>query len=301
MAKFNFVWSTVPVALAVPSSADKHQASGVDEVSQVEDEVDRGEHSHRHRLIPHTQPKACIAVGRPLLLSSMLRVKVEDGPDDGCGQIKDHSQQGVGWQEASEREGEVARQLSNAQQDDAGRQDEADAVDGHAVLQRIVAVVQHGIGDKNKDDASQKGLADFQESGSCGHVAGYLAGTRLADAHLGHVGDGGQAGEDGWHYAEVPHFTGPVGVFEVVKREDDGGGQTQKSGVAGKRDWEVLPWNEGSALEAKQLHKQDEQRAGEAEGPAEDAPVSCSVCNSATVYGHGEGHARESQGCEPCP
>lgn len=85
-----------PNTLSLPSSADKHQAGGVDQVGQVEDEVDSSEHGHRHDLIPHTQAQHAAAVGGPVFRSAMLGVKVEDGPDDGCWQVEDHGQQGVG-------------------------------------------------------------------------------------------------------------------------------------------------------------------------------------------------------------
>lgn len=216
-----------PNNLSLPSSADKHQAGGVDQVGQVEDEVNGSQHSHRHEPIPHAEPQGVAASGGPLFRSAMLGVKVEDGPDNGCWQIEDHGQQGIGGQEAGKREGEAAGALAYAEQDDGRRQDEADAVDGHAVLECIVAVVQHGVADEDKDDAGQEGLADLQQARGRGHVAGHLAWTRLADAHLANVGDGGQAGEDGWHDAVVADFTRACGALEEVEGEDDGGGQAE--------------------------------------------------------------------------
>ena len=162
-------------------------------------------------------------------------------------------------------------------------------------------VVQHGVADEDKDDAGDKSLADFQQAGGCGHVAGHLTWTRLADAHLAHVGDGGQAGEDGWHNAVVADFTWAHGAFEVVQGEDDGGGQAEQGGIAGEGDGEVLPGNRSSGLKTKQLHQDDEQSPGETEGPAEDAPVSSAVEKPATMYGDGEGHAGEDHGCQPRP
>lgn len=231
----------------------------------------------------------------------MLGVKVEDGPDDGHWQIEDHSQQGVGRQEAGKWEGEAAGALSYAEQNDGCWQDEADAVDGHAVLECIVAVVQHRVADEDKDDAGHKGLADFQQARGCGHVAGYLAWTCLADAHLAHVGDGGQAGKDGWHDAVVADLTLACGALEEVEGEDDGCRQAEQGSVAGEGDREVLPGNGGSGLQAEQLHQDDEQSPREAEGPAEDAPVARAVVESAAMHGHGESHAGEDHGCQPCP
>lgn len=290
-----------PDTLSLRSSANKHQAGGVDQVGQVEDEVDSSEHGHRHELIPHTEPQRTAAIVGPLFRSAMLWVKVEDGPDDGCWQIEDHGQQGVGRQEAGKREGEAAGALADTEQDDGRRQDEADAVDGHAVLERIVTVIHHGVADEDKDDAGDKGLADFQQARGCGHVAGHLTWTRLADAHLAHVGDGGQAGEDGWHDAVVADFTWASGALEEVEGEDDGSWQAEQGGVAGEGDREVLPGNRGSGLKAEQLHQDDEKSPGETEGPAEDAPVSGSVVEPATMHGHREGHAGEDHGCQPCP
>lgn len=209
------------------SSIDKHQAGGVDQVGQVKDEVDSSEYSHCHDLVPRTQPHICAAVVWPVFIPAVLGVKVEDRPDDGRWQVQDHSQHGVGWQETGEREREAAGTLSYTQQDDRRWQDEADAVDRHAVLQRIVTVVQHGITHKNEDDAGNKGLADFQQSRSGGHVSGHLARARLADAHLTHVSNSSQAGKDGCHDSVVTDCTGACGTLEEVEREDDGGGQAE--------------------------------------------------------------------------
>lgn len=290
-----------PNTASLPSSADKHQAGGVDQVHQVEDEVDSSEHSHRHELIPNAQPQHAAATVGPLFRSAMLGVKVEDGPDNGCWQIEDHGQQGIGRQEASKREGEAAGALTDTEHDDARRQDEADAVDGHAVLECIVTVVQYGVADEDKNDAGHEGLANFHQARGCGHVAGHLAWTRLADAHLADVGDSGQAGKDGWHDAVVADLTLACRALEEVEGEDDGGGQAEQGGVAGKGDGEVLPRNRGSGLKAEQLHQDNEQSPGETEGPAENAPIAGSVVESTTMYSHGEGHAGEDQGCQPCP
>lgn len=164
-----------------------------------------------------------------------------------------------------------------------------------------MTVVQHGVADKDKDDAGHKGLADFQQARGCGHVAGHLAWTCLADANLGHVGDGGQAGEDGRHDAVITRFTRSCGALEEVEGEDDGGRQAEQGGVAGEGDREILPGNRGSGLKAEQLHQDDKQSPGEAEGPAEDAPVSGAMVESASMHGHREGNAGEDQGCQPCP
>lgn len=289
-----------PNILSLPSSADKHQAGGVDQVGQVEDEVDSGEHGYRHELIPNAQPLRAAATAWPVFCSVVLGVKVEYGPDDGCWQIEGHSQQGIGRQKAGKWEGKAAGALSYAEQNDGRWQDEADAVDGHAVLEFMLAVIQHRVADEDEDDAGHEGLADFQQARGCGHVAGYLAWTRLADAHLAHVGDSGQAGKDGWHDAEVA-LTLACGALEEVEGEDDGGRQAEQGGVASKGDGEVLPGKGGSGLQAEQLHQDNEQSPSEAEGPAEDAPVSGTMGDSAAMHGHGESHAGEDHGCQPCP
>lgn len=300
VAKFNFLWSTLPARLPPPpppssSGADEHQAGRVDEISQVEDEVDGGEHGHRHALVPHAQPHRRAAVGRPVFGAAVLGVEVEDRPDDGRRQVEDDGQQGVGRQEAGKREGEAAGALADAEQDDDRRQDEADAVHGHAVLERIVAVIQRGVADEDEDDAGQEGLEDLQQPGSRGHVAGDLARTSLGDAHLAHVGNGGQAGENGAHDAEVTDLALTSGTFEVVEREDDGGRQAEEGGVAGEGDGEVLPGDGGFGLQAEELHQEDEKSAGEAEGPAEDAKVPGAVVESGAVHGHREGHTGTGQ------
>lgn len=72
----------------------------------------------------------------------------------------------------------------------------------------------------------------------------------------------------------VAHLTGEPLVLKEKDREDDRGREAEEGGVAGDSDGEVGPGNWGAHLEAEQLHQQDQQGTGEAERPAEDAPVS---------------------------
>lgn len=72
-----------PNFLLLQSGADKHQAGGVDEVSQVENKVDPGEHGHRHALVPSAQANRGAAIVGSLFLAAIMGVKVEDRPDDG--------------------------------------------------------------------------------------------------------------------------------------------------------------------------------------------------------------------------
>lgn len=302
MCQIQFVFAVCcrPNGLPLPSGVDEHQPGGVDHVGQVKDEVDAGEHGHGHALIPDTQPRSATA-GRPLLDPAVLRVELEYGPDDGGGQVEDHGQEGVARQETGEGEGEAAGALADAEHDDGCRQDEADAVDGHAVLESVVVVVQDGVADEDEDDAGHEGLAHLQQPGGRGHVARHFARPSLADAHLGHVGDGGQAGEDGGHDAVVSNVRRACGTFEEVEREDYGGGQAEEGSVAGEGDGEVLPGDGGLGLEAEQLHQDDQQGPGKAEGPAEDAPVSGAVVEVAPVHRHRKGHAGEDEGRHPGP
>lgn len=281
--------------------ADEHQASGVDQIGQVEDEVNAGEDGHSHDLIPDAEAVGEAAGARPVLLSSVFGVKVEDGPDDGHGEVEEHSEKSVTGQEAGEGEGKAARALADAQDDDPGRQDETDAVDGHAVLKSVDAVIQDRVADEHEDDTGDEGFADFQEARGGRHVARDFSRTSFADAHLGHVGDSGQTRENGRHNSEISCLAGTRVPFEVVQREDDGGGEAEERGVAGERDREVLPGDGSSGLEAKELHKQDEEGPGETEGPAEDAPVSSAVVESAAVDRHREGHAGEGHRCQTGP
>lgn len=231
----------------------------------------------------------------------MPGVKVEDRPDDGGRQVEDDGQHGVRRQEFGEGEGQAAGALAHAEHDDGGRQDEADAVDGHAVLQRLVAVVQHRVRDKDEDDAGHEGLAHLEQAWCRGHVTGYLAGSRLADANLRDVGQGGKTGEDGGDHAVVVDLVPRGDALDVCKGEDNGGGQAEQGGVAGKGYGEVLPGDRGSGLEAKQLHQEDEQSAGKAKGPAEDAPVAGAVAQVAPVHGQREGHTGENHCGQPRP
>lgn len=297
---FFAVYCCLNNCVSLPSSADEHQSGGVDQVGQVQDEVNGGEHGHGHALIPSAQAQVA-AAGGPLLYPAVLRVKLEYGPDNGSRQVEDHGQESVGRQETGEREGEAAGALADAEHDDGRRQDEADAVDGHAVLQGVVVVVQNGVADEDEDDARHEGLTHLQQAGGRGHVTRDFARSRLADAHLAHVGDGGQAGEDGGHDAVVLGRGRTRGTFEEVEGEDYGGGQAEEGGVAGEGDREVLPRHRGSGLEAEELHQDDDDGPGKAKGPAEDAPVSGAFTELPAVHRHGEGHAGEDHGCQTGP
>lgn len=163
----------------------------------------------------------------PLLGASLPGVKVEDRPDDGSRQVEDDSQHGVRRQKAGEGEWQAAGALPHTEHDDGGRQDEADAVDGHAVLQRLMAVVQHRVADKDEDDTGHKGLAHLEQAWCRGHVADHLARSRLADANFADVGHGGQAGEDGGDHAVVVDVVPGGDALDVRKGEDNGGGQAE--------------------------------------------------------------------------
>lgn len=290
-----------PSPLPPPSGADKHQAGGIDKVAQVEDEVDASKHSHRHALVPWAEPASTATGVGPLLGAALLGVKVEDGPNDGGRQVEDDGQHGVRRQEAGKGEGQTTGALAHAEHDDGGRQDEADAVDGHAVLQRLMAVVQHRVADKDEDDAGDEGLTHLEQARRRGHVAGHLARSCLADAHLANVGHGGQAGEDGGDHTIVVDLVPSGNALDVGEGEDNGGGQAEQGGVAGEGYGEVLPGDGSSGLEAKQFHQEDEQGTGKAKGPAEDAPVAGALPQEAPVHGQREGHAGEDHGGQPRP
>lgn len=165
----------------------------------------------------------------------------------------------------------------------------------------MVTVVQHGFGDEDEDDAGHEGLQDFEQSRSGGHVADDLARPSLGEADLAHVGDGGQAGENGAHDAEVADLALVSGTPQEVDGKDDGGRQAEQGGVACKGDGKVLPGNRGSGLQAEKLHQDDEKSPGEAEGPAEDAKVSSAAVDSGPMQTHREGHTGEDQRSKPRP
>lgn len=164
-----------------------------------------------------------------------------------------------------------------------------------------MAVVQHRVADKDEDDAGHKGLAHLEQAWRRGHVASHFAGSRLADANLADVGHGGQAGEDRGNDTVVVDLVSSGDALDVRKGEDNGGGQAQQRGVAGKGYGEVLPGDRSSGLEAKELHQEDEQSTGKAKGPAEDAPVAGAMAQVALVHSQREGHAGENHGGQPRP
>ena len=64
---------------------------------------------------------------------------------------------------------------------------------------------------------------------------------------------------------------------------------------------EVLPGDGRARLQAEQLHQEHQEAAGEAEGPAEDAPVGRAVAQLSAVHDHREGHTGEDHGGDPGP
>lgn len=232
---------------------------------------------------------------------AVIRVKLEYGPNNGSRQIEDHGQKSIGRQETGKREGEAAGALADTDHNDGRWQDKADAVDGHAVLQSTMIVVEDGVADEDKDDAGHKGLTHLQQTRGCGHVTRNFPWARLADAHLDHVGNSGETGKDRCHDPVVSDLRRSPRTFEEVEGEDYGSGQAEEGSVAGEGDREVLPGNRGSGLKAEELHQNNEQGPGKAEGPAEDAPVSSSMSEVPAVYRHRKGHTGEDQGRQPGP
>lgn len=72
----------------LPLGADKHQPSGVDHVGQIQDEVDGGENSDRHLLIPAAQTVTEAAGAGAVLPPAVFGVKIENGPDDGGREVE---------------------------------------------------------------------------------------------------------------------------------------------------------------------------------------------------------------------
>lgn len=86
-------------------------------------------------------------------------------------------------------------------------------------------------------------------------------------------------------------------VLEEKDWENDRGRETEKGSVGGDSDGEIGPRHWGSNLEAKQLHKQDQQGAGETKCPAKDTPVShASTGQVGPMCCDTERHAGEQQG-----
>lgn len=243
------------------SDGDKHEPGGVGQVGEVQQEVEGGEHSHSDQ------------VRRVIISAPVVFVELEHGPDDGGSQIHDGRQEAIGRQELGEGDGEAAGALPHTQHHHRHGEDEADAVDRHAPLERRVAVVGNGVADQDEDDAGHEGLAHLQQARCRGHVACHLSWPGLGQAHLHHVGHRRQAGEDSGDDAMVSSLVGEGLALQEIDGEDDGGGEAEEGGVAGDGDGEVVPGYRRSGLEAALLHQQHQQGAGEAEHPAEEAPV----------------------------
>lgn len=227
----------------------------------------------------------------------VLLVKLEHRPDDGGSQVHDGGQETVRWQELGERDGEPAGALPHTEHHHCHGEDEADAVHRHAPPECWVLVIQHGVAHQHEDNTGQERLAHFQQARSCGHVTRHLPWPRFRQAHLTHVGYGCQAGEDRGDDAMVPSVAAVRLVPKEIDRKDDRGREAEEGSVAGHGDGEIGPGHWGSGLETEQLHEQDQQGAGEAERPAEDAPVGhASAGQIGPVCYDAERHAGKQQG-----
>lgn len=227
---------------------------------------------------------------------------MEHWPDNGGAQVHQHGEEPVSRQELGEGDGQAASALAHAQHHHGHREDEADAVHGHAPLQPRVVVVRHWVTDQDENDARHEGLANLEQTRCCGHVARHLSGSGFGQAHLHHVGYSGQAGEDGGSDAVAASFAAHVLAFEKEEWEDNGGREAEQGGVAGHCDGEVRPGDRGSGLQAALLHQQYQQGADKAEHPAEEAPVAqATVGNVGPMCRNAESNAGEDQCSESSP
>lgn len=259
--------------------------SSVGQVSKVQKHVDGGEHCHANLL--------WLIAPAPVHFAER-----ENGPNDDSWQVHEEGQEAVRWEELGEGNWEKAGAFAHAQDHHHHGDNEADAVNGHAPLQRRVVVVGDGVADQDENDAGHKGLAHLQDARDRGHVSRHLSRLRLRQAHLAEVDYRRQAGEDRGGDAEAAYLTGqPPLLPEEEQRTDDRSGQAEKGGVAGHGDGEVGPGDWDPGLKAKLLHQQDQQSAGEAECPAEDAPLSHATVEVASVRSHAEGCAGDQQSC----
>lgn len=100
----------------------------------------------------------------------------------------------------------------------------------------------------------------------------------------------------------IARFLVEILVPEKIHRENDRGREAEEEGVAGDCDREVGPGDRDSGLEAALLHQQDQQGTGEAESPAEDAPVRhTSVGQPASICYHTESGAGEQDRSDAHP
>lgn len=269
------------------SDADEHQSGAVGQIGEVQQEVETGEDGHGDQFCLVSPP-------------AVLLVKLKNGPEDGGRQVHDDGQEPVGRQELGEGYGEAASALSHAQHHHGHGEDEADAVHCHAPLQGRVVVIGHGVADQDEDNAGHEGLANLHQTWSRFHVTRHFSWPGLGQAHLHHVGNCCQAGEDRGRDAMIANFLGEILTLEKKHRENDRGREAEEGGVAGDCDGEVGPGDRDSGLEAALLHQQDQQGTGEAESPAEDAPVRhtsvgqpASICYDAES-GAGEQHRSDA-------
>lgn len=193
------------------SGSDKHQPGSIGQVSEVKQEVEGSEHRHSDQFW-HIVASVLV-----------LFVKLEHGPNDGSGQVHDNRQEPVSWQELGEGDGEAAGALAHTQHHHSHGEDEADAVDGHAPLERCMGIIGHRVADQDEDNTGHKGLAHLQQAWSCSHVTCHLSWPRFAQAHLPHVGYRCQAGEDCGGDAMAVDIAIKLLVLEEKKWEDDGG------------------------------------------------------------------------------
>lgn len=223
----------------------------------------------------------------------MTAVKLEDRPNDGGSEVHDDRKQSVGGKEACEWERKEPGAFTDAHDHDGRRNHEADAVDSHAPLQGRVTIIRDRVADEHEYDAGHEGLTNLKQAWNRGHVPGDFTWLRSRQTHFDEIRYGGQAGEDRGDDSEVSSLIAYHLALQEVEWENDGRRQAKKRSVAGKRNREVFPGQGGTSLETHDLHQQNQQGPGEAESPAEDAPVVHAVVDCPSVGRNAKRHTSE--------
>ncbi len=222
-----------------------------------------------------------------------MAVELEDRPNDGGSEVHGGRQQGVSRKEACEWERQAPSAFADAHHHDGRRNHETDAVDSHAPLQSRVTVIRDGVADEHEYDAGHEGLANLQQAWNRGHVPGDFARLRSRQTHFHEIRHGGQAGEDCGGDSVVSRLVAPRFALQEVEREYDGCRQAKKRSIAGESNREVVPGHRCARLETHELHHQNQQGPGEAESPAEDAPVVHAAADRPSVGRHAKRHTSE--------
>ena len=282
-------------SIGLTPSPYRNLASPVHHVSHVNQQVGGCQDGHSQFPVPEAQvvgePTDAAHITGPLELSAKLLIELVECPEDQSADIEEDGEQAEHKLEEGEGPGQPALPFAQVQHDGQGCWDEADGVHGHTPLQGRPVQVQGGVAEEGEDDTGHEGLQHLQQAWHGVHVAGDVI-EIIAVSHEGHIQGikhRRDAGECSGSDCPVPVRTIRQ-ELDVSDGVDDGGQETDESGVAGIGDGEVAPEVTKAGPELTYVDYGDDESYNEADAPEGHGPVTYGPSPNAHVSHKREGH-----------